>query len=65
MKLGDLIKHLERHRCLFFRQGGNHSVYKNLDSGKMTSVPRHREVKENLAKKVCDDLGIDRPKNVK
>ena len=43
------------------RQGGSHTIYKNLDTGKMTSVPRHREVKENLVKKICDDLGIDRP----
>ncbi len=52
MKLRDLIKHLEQHRGLFVRQGGNHTVYKNVLTGKMTSVPRHREIKENLAKKM-------------
>ena len=61
MKLKDLLKHLEDHNCRFVRQGGNHTIYKNLNSGKMTSVPRHREVKGNLAKKICDDLGVDRP----
>lgn len=34
---------------------------KNIRNGKMTTVPRHREVKENLVKKICDDLGIKRP----
>ena len=60
MKLKDLLKHLEDHNCGFVRKGGNHTIYKNLNSGKMTSVPRHREVKGNLAKKICDDLGVDR-----
>ncbi len=63
MKLRDLIKHLGQHRCLFVRQGGNHTVYKNVSTGKMTTVPRHREIKENLAKKICEDLGIDIPPN--
>lgn len=61
MKLKDLIKHLETCQCVFTREGGNHTIFKNLRSGKMTSVPRHREIKESLVKKICDDLGIDRP----
>lgn len=61
MKLKDLVKHLERNRCVFRREGGNHTIYKNLANGIMTSVPRHREIKENLVKKICDDLGIPRP----
>jgi hypothetical protein len=36
-------------------------IYKNPLNGRMTSVPRHREVKEFLAKKICDDLGVQRP----
>jgi mRNA interferase HicA len=65
MKLKDLLKHLDEHGCRLFRQGGNHTIYKNVHSGKMTSVPRHRDVKGNLAKKICDDLGIKRPANTK
>jgi mRNA interferase HicA len=61
MKRTDLIRHLERSGCALFREGGKHSVYKNLTNGMMTAVPRHREIKENLAKKICDDLGIKRP----
>ena len=59
MKLKDLVKHLEKNGCLFARQGGSHTVYKNVATGKMTTVPRHREIKANLAKKICDDLGIE------
>lgn len=65
MKLKDLLRHLGEHNCRLFRQGANHTIYKNLDSGKMTSIPRHRDVKSNLAKKICDDLGIERPANTK
>ena len=65
MKLKDLLKHLEENSCRFFRQGANHTIFKKILSGKITSVPRHREVKGNLAKKICDDLGIIRPANTK
>lgn len=61
MKLNDLIRHLKKCGCIFVREGGNHSIYKNPLNGKMTSIPRHREVKEFLAKKICDDLGVKRP----
>lgn len=55
MKLKDLIRHLENNSCVFRREGGNHTIYKNLGNSKMTAIPRHREVKENLVKKICDD----------
>jgi len=61
MKRANLIRHLERRGCVFIREGGSHTIYKNPISGKMTAVPRRREVKEFLAKKICDDLGVPRP----
>lgn len=61
MKRRYLVRHLEKHGCVPRREGGSHTVYKNLNSEKMTSIPRHREIKENLAKKICDDLGVPRP----
>ena len=61
MKLRLLIRHLEKQGCVFVREGGNHTIYKNPANGKMTSIPRHREVKDFLAKKICDDLGIKQP----
>jgi len=60
MKRIDLIRHIERHGCVLFREGSKHSIYKNLQNGNMTAVPRHREIKEYLSKKICDDLGISR-----
>ncbi len=61
MKRSDLIRHLEIYGCVFVREGGSYTIYKNPQNGKMTSVPRHRQVKEFLAKKICDDLGVQRP----
>lgn len=61
MKRSDLIRHLEKCGCIFIREGGSHTIYKNPRNNRMTSVPRHREIKEFLAKKICDDLEIQRP----
>ncbi len=60
MKQANLIGYLEQRGCVFIREG-SHTIYKNPVNGKMTSIPRHREVKEFLAKKICDDLDVQRP----
>ncbi len=61
MKRVDLMRHLERHGCEFLREGGNHSVYVNRAAQKSSSVPRHREINEFLARKICRDLDIPAP----
>lgn len=61
MKRRKLIRNLEEKGCIFIREGGNHTIYKNPSNGRMSAIPRHREVKEYLAKKICDDLGTERP----
>jgi mRNA interferase HicA len=61
MKRADLIRHMEAHGCEFVREGGKHTVYRNPANGAATTIPRHREIKRHLAKKICDDLGIARP----
>jgi mRNA interferase HicA len=61
MKRTELIRHLAQHGCLFVREGGKHTVYTNPANGSFTTVPRHRVIKKNLARKICDDLGIARP----
>jgi len=40
MKRIDLIRHLEKCGCVFIREGGSHTIYKNPLNGRMTSVPR-------------------------
>jgi mRNA interferase HicA len=43
------------------REGGNHTVYINPVARKVSTVPRHREVNDDLARKICKDLAIPRP----
>lgn len=61
MKRADLIRHLEQHGCVLFREGSNHSIYVNRRARKSSSVPRHREINEFLARKICRDLQIPMP----
>ncbi len=61
MKRIDPIRHLERHGCQFLRQGSNHAVYVNRKTRRSSAIPRHREVNDFLARKICDDLLVPRP----
>ncbi|MCC7306568.1 MAG: type II toxin-antitoxin system HicA family toxin [Acidobacteria bacterium] len=61
MKRRDLIRHLEKHGCEMLREGGSHTVYVNRARRKTTAVPRHREINEFLARKICQDLEIHEP----
>ena len=61
MKRLDLIRHLEEHACVMLREGGNHPVYVNRAARKASAVPRHREINEFLARKICRDLEIPQP----
>ena len=58
MKRQVLISHLEKMGCELLREGGKHSVYVNRLKKKVTTVPRHREIDEYLAKRIFKDLGI-------
>lgn len=51
MKRKDLTRHLERNGCQFLREGSNHTIYVNRIENKVSSVPRHKEIDENLSKK--------------
>jgi predicted RNA binding protein YcfA (HicA-like mRNA interferase family) len=61
MKLVDLLRHLESHGCRLLRDKGKHSVYFNPANNQTSAVPRHREINEFLARKICRDLGIAEP----
>ena len=49
------------HGCELFREGGNHSWWGNPQLNQRSAVPRHREIPDTLAKKICRDLGIPAP----
>lgn len=61
MKRKELIKHLEKCGCLLLREGANHSVFVDRSRKKVSTVPRHNEISDMLAKKICKDLEIDLP----
>jgi mRNA interferase HicA len=61
MKRRELVRHLERHGCEFLREGKRHTVYVNRKVGKSSTVPRHREIDEFLARKICRDLEVAEP----
>lgn len=50
MKRRDLIRHLETHGCVLLGEGGRHSMYVNRLSGKVSTIPRHREINDFLAR---------------
>jgi mRNA interferase HicA len=61
VKRRDLIKHLRKYHCLFLREGANHSIFFNSETNRISTVPRHNEIDDFLAKKICKDLGIVSP----
>jgi mRNA interferase HicA len=61
MKRRDLIRYLENHGCEFLREGGNHTIYVNRSAQKSSAIPRHHEIIEFLAHKICKDLDIPKP----
>jgi len=58
MKRNKLIKYLEKNGCSVVREGSNHTLYRNFVSGQISTVPHHSDIKENLCRKICKDLGI-------
>ncbi len=58
MKRAEFLKHLREHGCVLVREGARHSWWRNSAQNKRSSVPRHTEVRDNLARKICKDLGI-------
>jgi len=61
LKRADLVRHLEALGCRILREGGRHTVYVNSETGRASTVPRHREINDFLARKICRDLGVPEP----
>ena len=52
MKRRDLIRELEKIGCVLLRHGGKHDWYHNPETKISQPVPRHREIKDYLAKHI-------------
>ncbi len=61
MKRRDLTRHIEKHGCELLREGAKHSVYVNRRARKSSTIPRHSEINEHLARKICRDLEVPNP----
>jgi len=58
MKRQEFLRHLHDHGCVQLREGARHSWWHNPTLNKRSAVPRHTEIVDLLAKKICKDLGI-------
>lgn len=58
MKRRALIAHLVKHGCVFVREGAKHSVFFNPSVRRISTVPRHADINDFLARKICRDLGV-------
>ncbi|MBH8555410.1 type II toxin-antitoxin system HicA family toxin [Nostocaceae cyanobacterium CENA357] len=56
MKRRNLISKLEEMGCILVRHGGKHDWYQNPITKISQAVPRHREIKEQLAKHIIKML---------
>jgi len=61
MKRREFLRHLASLGCTFLREGRRHTVYWNPLNRRTSTVPRHTEIAEFLASKICRDLGIPEP----
>jgi mRNA interferase HicA len=62
VKRHDFIRHLKEHGCELLREGAKHSWWHNPANNRRSSVPRHNEIGDYLARKICRDLDIAEPK---
>ena len=56
MKRAELIRTIEAMGCMLIRHGGNHDWYQNSATKVSQPFPRHREVKDTLAKHIIKML---------
>lgn len=58
MKRKELIKYIIDAGCILIREGAKHSIFFNSLIKRSSTIPRHNEINNFLAKKICRDLGI-------
>ena len=54
-----LVRSLEEAGCELKRHGAKHDLYVNLSTGQQSTVPRHSEIKDLLARAIRRQLGIE------
>ncbi len=56
MKRTEVIRTIEAMGCVLIRHGGKHDWYQNPATKVSQPVPRHREIKDTLAKHIIKML---------
>jgi len=56
MRRKELVKHITEHGASLLREGRRHTIYQR--GRYRTEVPRHTEIVDELARKICKDLDI-------
>jgi predicted RNA binding protein YcfA (HicA-like mRNA interferase family) len=62
MKRTLFIKHLNTNKCYLKREGSKHSLFRNIENGKTTTVPRHPDIDDITAERICVQLEIPKLK---
>jgi mRNA interferase HicA len=58
VKRESLLRHLRLYGCYLKREDGSHSLWCNPETGKTEAIPRHTEVADLLARKICRGLSV-------
>ena len=58
VKRSALLRHLRKNGCFLKREGGAHSLWMNPSTGAVEAVPRHSEIADLLARKICQNLSL-------
>jgi mRNA interferase HicA len=61
VKQKELLRHLRRFGCFLKRQGKEHELWCNPLTGHIEAVPRHQEIPNHLARKICRELSVPEP----
>ena len=48
----------QKHGCELVREGRKHSIWNNVELNLSAAVPRYTEIANQLAKAICEELGI-------
>jgi len=56
MRRYQLARHLKKHGAYLLREGRRHSIFQK--GALKTEVPRHAEIVDELARKICKDLDL-------
>jgi hypothetical protein len=58
VKPSTLLQHLRAHGCTLKREGASHSLWTNPETGVIEAIPRHIEIADTLARKICRRLSV-------